>query len=133
MPAPQDNTASNPQKSRTGLRRMWHAMGYSIDGLYAGWGEAAFRQEALGAILLLPLSFWLGRNWAETALLAGSVILTMIVELLNTGLETAIDRIGPEWHDLSKRAKDMGSAAVLLSLVLCLGIWAAALFERFTA
>lgn len=133
MPAPQDNTASNPQKSRTGLRRMWHAMGYSIEGLYAGWGETAFRQEALGAILLLPLSFWLGRNWAETALLAGSVILTMIVELLNTGLETAIDRIGPEWHDLSKRAKDMGSAAVLLSLVLCLGIWAAALFERFTA
>ena len=67
----------------------------------------------------------------EVALLAGSVVIVMIVELLNTGIETAIDRIGPEWHDLSKRAKDMGSAAVLLALLLCIGIWAAALFQRF--
>jgi diacylglycerol kinase (ATP) len=77
--------------------------------------------------VLLPLAFWLGRSWVETALLAGSVLLVLIVELLNTGIETAIDRIGPEWHDLSKRAKDMGSAAVLLSLLLCGGIWVAAL------
>jgi diacylglycerol kinase (ATP) len=81
--------------------------------------------------VLLPLAFWLGRTWVESALLAGSVLIVMIVELLNTGIETAIDRIGPEWHDLSKRAKDMGSAAVLLSLVLCSGIWLAALFQRF--
>lgn len=128
---PQEKTASNPQKSRTGLSRLWHALGYSMEGLKAGWGEKAFRQEAWGSLLLLPLSFWLGRNWSETALLAGSVILVMIVELLNTGLETAIDRIGPELHDLSKRAKDMGSAAVLLSLLLSLGIWAAALLQRF--
>jgi diacylglycerol kinase (ATP) len=67
----------------------------------------------------------------EVALLAGSVVIVMIVELLNTGIETAIDRIGPEWHDLSKRAKDMGSAAVLLSLLLSIGIWSAALFQRF--
>lgn len=133
MPTSPDNTASLPLKSRTGLRRMWHAMGYSIEGLNAGWGETAFRQEALGSIFLLPLSFWLGRHWVETALLAGSVIMVMIVELLNTGIETAIDRIGPEWHDLSKRAKDMGSAAVLLSLLLCMGIWAAALLQRFAA
>ena len=73
----------------------------------------------------MPAAFWLGRSWVETALLAGSVVLVMIVELLNTGIEAAIDRIGPEWHDLSKRAKDMGSAAVLLSLLLCAGIWAA--------
>jgi diacylglycerol kinase (ATP) len=131
MPMPQEKTASNPQKSRTGLSRLWHALGYSMEGLKAGWGEKAFRQEAWGSLLLLPLSFWLGRNWSETALLAGSVILVMIVELLNTGLETAIDRIGPELHDLSKRAKDMGSAAVLLSLLLSLGIWAAALLQRF--
>lgn len=65
------------------------------------------------------------------ALLAGSVVIVMIVELLNTGIETAIDRIGPEWHDLSKRAKDMGSAAVLLSLLLCIGIWSAAILQRF--
>ncbi len=121
----------NPQKLRTGFSRVWHAAGYSMAGLRAGWGETAFRQEALAAVMLLPASFWLGRHWMETALLAGSVLLVMIVELLNTAIETAIDRIGPEWHDLSKRAKDMGSAAVLLSLVLAAGIWIAALVQRF--
>jgi len=116
----------NPQKARTGLSRVLHAGGYSIQGLLAGWHETAFRQETMAALILLPLAFWLGQNWVETALLAGSVLLVMIVELLNTGIESAIDRIGPEWHDLSKRAKDMGSAAVLLSLLLCIGIWIAA-------
>ncbi len=123
----------NPQKARTGLNRLWHATGYSLQGLQAGWGEPAFRQEAKVALLAIPLSFWLGRSWVETALLAGSMLLVMIVELLNTGLEAAIDRIGPEWHDLSKRAKDMGSAAVLLSLILCAGIWSAALAQRWLA
>ena len=123
----------NPQKNRKGLSRVWHATGYSIAGLRAGWYETAFRQEAIASIVLLPAAFWLGRNWVETVLLAGTVILIMIVELLNTGIETAIDRIGPEWHDLSKRAKDMGSAAVLLSLLLCAGTWAMALFQRFAA
>ncbi|WP_026436761.1 diacylglycerol kinase [Acidovorax sp. JHL-9] len=122
---------ANPQKARTGLNRVWHATGYSIAGLRAGWHEKAFRQEVIAAVILVPLAFWLGRNWMEVALLAGSVVIVMIVELLNTGIETAIDRIGPEWHDLSKRAKDMGSAAVLLSLLLCIGIWCAALFQRF--
>ena len=120
----------NPQKQRKGISRIMHAGGYSIAGLKAGWQETAFRQEAIMAVLLLPLSFWLGENWIETALLAGSVLFVMIVELLNTGIETAIDRIGPEWHELSKRAKDMGSAAVLLSLLLCAGIWLAALFHH---
>ena len=120
----------NPQKHRTGLNRVWHATGYSFAGLCAGWNETAFRQETLAAILMLPLSFWLGHSWIETALLAASVVLVMIVELLNTAIEAAIDRIGPEWHDLSKRAKDMGSAAVLLSLLLCAGVWAAALYHR---
>lgn len=123
---------SNPQKARRGLSRMWHALGYSIEGLRAGWHETAFRQEAVAAFVLLPLSLWIGRNWVETALLAGSVLFVMIVELLNTGIETAIDRIGPEWHDLSKRAKDMGSAAVLLSLLLCVGVWYTALYQRWT-
>ena len=123
--------AVNPQKLRTGLSRVWHAGGYSVAGLRAGWGETAFRQEALAALVLVPAAFWLGRSWVEVALLAGSVLMVMVVELLNTGIETAIDRIGPEWHALSKRAKDMGSAAVLLSLLLCAGIWVAALFQRF--
>ena len=121
----------NPQKTRTGLSRIFHAGGYSLQGLQAGWGETAFRQEALVAMALVPAAFWLGRSWVETALLAGSVLIVMIVELLNTAVETAIDRIGPEWHALSKRAKDMGSAAVLLSLLMCAGIWLAALYGQF--
>jgi diacylglycerol kinase (ATP) len=123
----------NPQKLRTGLNRVWHATGYSLAGLRAAWTETAFRQEAIAAIVLLPLAFWLGRSWVETALLAGSVLLVMIVELLNTCIETAIDRIGLEWNQMSKRAKDMGSAAVLLSLVLAGGIWAAAIAHRVAA
>ena len=111
------------QKSRKGLQRIWHAAGYSLAGLRAGWGETAFRQEAIAAIVLVPLAFWLANNWVEFALLAGSVVLVLVVELLNTGIETAIDRIGPEWHALSKRAKDMGSAAVLLSLLMAAAIW----------
>jgi diacylglycerol kinase (ATP) len=121
----------NPQKTRTGLNRVWHAFGYSLAGLRAGWYEKAFQQEAVAAVVLVPLSFWLGQTWIETSLLIGTVVFVMVVELLNTGLESAIDRVGPEWHDLSKRAKDMGSAAVLLSLLLCIGVWAAAVYVRF--
>ena len=123
--------APNAQKSRTGLHRLWHATRYSFDGLRAGWGQAAFRQEALAALMLLPLSLWLGGNWVEVALLGGSVLLVLVVELLNSGIEAAVDRIGPEWHLLSKQAKDMGSAAVLLTVLLCAGVWAAALYQRF--
>jgi diacylglycerol kinase (ATP) len=128
---PEALTPANAQKFRSGLSRIWHAAGYSLAGLRAGWSETAFRQEAIASVVLLPAAFWLGRTWIETALLAGSVLIVMIVELLNTAIETAVDRIGPEWHNLSKRAKDMGSAAVLLSLVLCSGIWLAALHQRF--
>ncbi len=102
-------------------------------GLRAGWSETAFRQEVLAAIVLLPLSVWIGQSWVETALLAGSVMIVLMVELLNTAIEAVVDRIGPEWHELSRRAKDMGSASVLLSLVLCGGVWLAALYERFAA
>ena len=130
-PPLQAEAAVNPQKNRKGLSRVWHAAGYSLAGLRAGWNETAFRQEAIASVMLVPAAFWIGRSWVETVLLAGTVILVMIVELLNTGIETAIDRIGPEWHALSKRAKDMGSAAVLLSLLLCAGTWASALYERF--
>jgi diacylglycerol kinase (ATP) len=122
---------TDAQKRRHGLSRMWHAFGYSIAGLRAGWQETALRQEMLAAVVLLPLSLWLGRTWMEVVLLAGSVLIVLIVELLNTGVESAIDRIGPEWHELSKRAKDMGSAAVLLSLLLCAGTWAAAVANRW--
>ena len=126
-----DTPAPHPHKQRTGLNRLWHATGYSLQGLRAGWGESAFRQEALAALVLLPASLWLGASWVETAVLAGAVLLVLITELLNTGIEAAIDRIGPDWHPLSKRAKDMGSAAVLLALLLCAAVWCAALYHRF--
>ncbi len=125
--------ATNAQKSRTGINRLLHATGYSLQGLRAGWGETAFRQEAIASVVLIPAAFWVGRSWLEIAALIAVVIFVMVTELLNTGIETAIDRIGPEWHDLSKRAKDMGSAAVLLSVLLCLGVWSAALYSRFIA
>lgn len=123
----------NPQKSRTGLSRFLHAGGYSLAGLKAGWHETAFRQEAICAVVMIPAAFWLGQSWEQTALLAGTVILVLIVELLNTGIEAAIDRVGLDWHEFSKKAKDMGSAAVLLSLCLSGAVWAAAVYHRFIA
>lgn len=128
---PHPNNPVNPQKERKGLTRIWHATGYSYAGMKAGWSEPAFRQECIAALFLIPAAFWLGRNWMEVALLTGVVIFVMVVELLNTAVEAAIDRIGPEWHTLSKSAKDMGSAAVLLSLLLCGGVWLAALWAHF--
>jgi diacylglycerol kinase (ATP) len=120
-------------KVHTGLSRMWHATGYSLAGLRAAWSEMAFRQEALAAMVLLPAAFWVGGGWVEVALLAGSVLLVLIVELLNSAVEAAVDRIGLERHPLSKRAKDIGSAAVMLALLLAAGIWAAALLQRISA
>lgn len=120
----------NPQKSRRGLIRIWHATLISLDGLRAGWQESAFRQEVYCAVVMVPLAFWVGRSWVEIALLLAVLALVLIVELLNTGIEAAIDRVGPEWHSFSKTAKDLGSAAVMLSILLCAGIWIAALWQR---
>jgi diacylglycerol kinase (ATP) len=122
---------ANPQKARRGLARVWHATLISVDGFRAAWREAAFRQEVACAVVMLPASFWVGRGWVEVALLASTVALVLIVELLNSAIEAAIDRIGPEWHSFSKTAKDLGSAAVLLSILLCSGVWIAALWQRF--
>ena len=123
---------TNPHKGRTGIDRVVRATGYSIAGLKSAYGgESAFRQEFWGAVILLPAAFWVGHSWVEVALLVGSVLLVLIVELLNSGIEAAIDRVSFEWHDLSKRAKDLASAAVFLSLMLCAGIWLAALWQHF--
>lgn len=120
-----------PFKGRTGIDRIVRATAYSLHGIGAALrGESAFRQEASLALLMLPAAFWLGRTWVEVALLAASVVLVLIVELLNSGIEAAVDRISYELHDLSKRAKDLGSAAVFLSLLLCAAIWGAALWQR---
>jgi diacylglycerol kinase (ATP) len=118
------------QKQRTGFKRIVHAGGYSLAGLRAGLKEAAFRQEFILACFLIPAAFWLGITWLERAFLIATVVLVMITELLNTGVEKTIDRIGPDWHELSKTAKDVGSAAVLLSLLLCGGSWLAAIYSR---
>jgi len=123
---------TNPHKGRTGLDRVIRATGYSISGLQTAYrGESAFRQEFWLAVILMPLAFWIGRGWVEIAILVGSVLLVLIVELLNSGIEAAIDRVSFEWHDLSKRAKDLASAAVFLSVLLCVGVWLAALWQRF--
>jgi diacylglycerol kinase (ATP) len=123
---------SNPHKGRTGFERIARATGYSISGLRAAYrSESAFRQETWLAVFMVPGAFFVGRSWVEVALLVGSVLLVLIVELLNSGVEAAIDRISFEMHDLSKRAKDFASAAVMISLLLCGGIWAAALWSRY--
>jgi diacylglycerol kinase (ATP) len=121
----------NPHKGRTGIDRLVRATGYSISGLSQAYrGESAFRQEFWLAVVLLPLAFWVGRTWVEVALLIGAVMLLLIVELLNSGIEAAIDRVSLEMHELSKRAKDLASAAVFLSLMLCAGVWLTALWNR---
>ncbi|MEX8505559.1 MAG: diacylglycerol kinase [Leptothrix ochracea] len=105
---------------------------HSWDGFVRAYrDESAFRQEVWLAVILMPLAFALGRTWQDIALLIGSVALVLITELLNSAVEAAVDRISLDWHDLTKKAKDIGSAAVLLALLLCLGIWAAALWSRF--
>lgn len=127
-------TRSNPHKGRTGLNRVLHAAGYSADGLTAAWRhEAAFRQELVAAVVLAPAAWWLGGTWVERALLLCSLAMVLITELLNSAVEAVVDRVGFELHDLSKRAKDYGSAAVLLALVACGGVWVAALWQRLTA
>jgi diacylglycerol kinase (ATP) len=123
---------TNEFKGRTGIDRIIRAAGHSASGLRLAYAsESAFRQEFWLAIVMLPASFWLGEGLVQVSLLAGSVLLVLIVELLNSGIEAVVDRVSYDWHELSKRAKDFGSAAVMLSLLLCGGIWVAALVERF--
>ena len=113
-----------PHKGATGIRRVLNATRYSLEGFAAAARhEAAFRQELLLAAILLPLGLWLGNNGVERALLAGSILLVLVVELLNSAVEAAVDRISPEQHVLAKRAKDLGSAAVMLSLVGTAVVW----------
>ncbi|MBZ0133210.1 MAG: diacylglycerol kinase [Rhodocyclaceae bacterium] len=114
----------SPHKSRGGFKRILNATRYSRDGLLAAWRhEAAFRQELLLVAVLLPLGLYLGSSGIERALLVGSLLLILIVELLNSAVETVVDRVSSENHDLSKRAKDLGSAAVMLSLMNAAVVW----------
>jgi diacylglycerol kinase (ATP) len=111
-------------QGETGLRRIVSATFNSIAGLKAAWkNEAAFRQECALTVILVPAAFWVGRTAIELILLIGSCLLVLIVELLNTAVEATVDRVGMEHHQLSGRAKDLGSAAVLVSLLLLSLVW----------
>lgn len=114
----------SPFKGKTGLRRLINAFGYSMEGLAAAHkNEDAFRQEVRLAVLLIPLALYLGNTPIEHALMIGCVFLVIIVELLNSSVEATVDRISLDHHLLAKRAKDIGSAAVLLSLVNLATVW----------
>lgn len=115
---------SRALKSQRGLRRVFNATRYSLDGLRAAWAhEVAFRQEIALAVVLIPLALWLPVSYVDKILLVGVIVLVLIVELLNTGIEAAVDRDSLEINPLGKRAKDIGSAAVMLALLLAAGTW----------
>ena len=114
----------SPHKGKTGLRRLWNAFGYSLAGLRAAYKhEDAFRQELHLAAVLIPLALWLPATHIGKALMIGSVLLVIIIELLNSAIEATVDRISLENHDLAKRAKDIGSAAVLVSMINAVIVW----------
>ena len=114
----------NPHKSKTGVRRAWNATRYSVAGLAAALRhEAAFRELVLASLFLVPLAFWLRGDGFGRALLVGSVLLVLTVELVNAAIEATVDRISLDEHPLAKRAKDIGSAAVMLALVNAAIVW----------
>jgi diacylglycerol kinase (ATP) len=119
----------SPHKGKTGFRRVWNAMSYSLDGFAAALRhEDAFRQEAVLAAVLIPVALNLPLNGGNKGLLIASVLLVMIVELLNSGIEAVTDRVSLEDHRLAKRAKDLGSAAVMLSLINVPVVWLLVIF-----
>ena len=125
-----DPKHESPFKGKTGLRRVWNAFNYSLDGLKAAYlCEDAFRQETWLALLLIPLALWLPVGWLATGLLIASLLLVLVVELLNSAIEAVVDRVSLENHRLAKRAKDIGSAAVLVSLLLVFVVWGSVLLE----
>lgn len=124
-PQPESSAeAESAHKGKTGLRRVWNALFYSLDGLRAAFRhEDAFRQEVFLAALLIPVALWLTVGGVSKALMISSVLLVLIVELLNSAVEATVDRISLENHRLAKRAKDIGSAAVMLSLLNVVAVW----------
>ncbi|MBV4414103.1 diacylglycerol kinase [Enterobacteriaceae bacterium YMB-R22] len=118
--------------NNTGFTRIIKAAGYSWKGFKAAWrNEAAFRQEGIAAVIAIAIACWLNVDAVTRVLLIGSVVLVMVVEMLNSAIEAAIDRIGSDFHALSGRAKDMGSAAVLLAIMLAVFVWVALLWQHY--
>lgn len=117
-----------------GIAHIFDAFGYSMKGLKAALRyEEAFRLELIAAVFLLPLAIWLGQSASEMALLIGSLFIVLLVELINSAIEAVVDRVGTEHHELSGRAKDLGSAAVFISQMNVLLIWGLFVYERFYA
>ncbi|HEM8264222.1 TPA: diacylglycerol kinase [Providencia stuartii] len=115
-----------------GFTRVIKAAGYSLKGLKAAWvNEAAFRQESFAAILAVIIALWLDVSYIDRLLLISSVVLVAIVELINSAIEAVVDRVGSEYHELSGRAKDIGSAAVFITIGLALVIWATILWQHY--
>ena len=122
----------NKFRSLADFGRVIRATGYALAGLRAAWNyEAAFRQEVALFVVLAPLGAWLGQNGVERALLIGSLVFVLVAELVNSAVEAAVNRVGPERHELAGRAKDLASAAVLLALGLVVVVWVLILAERF--
>ncbi|HUL83640.1 MAG TPA: diacylglycerol kinase [Gammaproteobacteria bacterium] len=120
------------QPGNTGFRRIVNATFYSLAGLRWAWqSEAAFRQECAAIVILIPVAAWLGRSAVERALLIGSCLFVLIVELLNTAVEHVVDRVGTDHNELSGRAKDLGSAAVFTSIAVAILVWVLIAWERF--
>lgn len=121
---------TSPFKGKTGLRRLMNAFGYSLQGFRAAFKhEDAFRQEVLLAVILIPLAIYLGRSGVEQALMIASVLLVLIVELLNSAIEAAVDHTSTERHPLAKQAKDIGSAAVFIALAILAAVWGSILLN----
>ena len=114
------------------LAHISKALIWSMAGIKAAWqNEQAFRWEAIIVLLMMPVGVWLGRTAVERALLIACAMLILITELLNSAVEAVVDRIGPEWHELSKRAKDLGSAAAFIIMITAAVVWGLIAFERF--
>lgn len=123
---------SSSFKSRGGIPRILNAFRYSCQGLRSAFiHEAAFRQELLLCVIAIPIAFWLSQDWAQFFMLLGSLFFILIVELLNSAIETLADAVQPDYHPLVGRAKDIGSAAVLLSFAVAICVWAAVLIPNY--
>jgi diacylglycerol kinase (ATP) len=129
---PQDRTGAMPKRSKNPVRHVADATRYSLRGLQEAWRcELSFRIEIMALAICFPLAFWLGTTGAQRAVLVLSLLAIIIVELLNSAIESVVDRIGSEIHELSGRAKNMGSAAVLMVLIAAAAVWGIIAYERF--
>lgn len=136
-PKPSKTTTTafdNAQKQRRGIVRIAYAGWYSLQGLWYGFTQAAaFRTECFLALIMLPAACWVGRDWQGIALLWAVTVLVLIAEMLNTAVEVIVDKVSPEWSEAAKIAKDTGSAAVFLAMLLCAAVWGMALYEWWNA